>query len=517
MKENIHNDSFEKFIRDSVNQFDEAPSSEMWGRIKPVIPSKPKKIAIWQRYRYRLIGLVGSLLIGLVALVLYHQQSQSNHLKKALDKANNQIEVLMDKVERLEQDSSLKNTAFPTIEMENTASSPSPSFDKSSLRTPSISIQDAHSNNASKYNLSFPNSNYPEQDTAQTLVPSEPPDKSIQTKRPKKLKHHQKKPRTLDSLSHIVPIAQQPFLNVPFEKNTEQSEPLVSPIASLNLILPTTKSLQVIPSRSDPITLPLKAQRWAIRVYVQPTWIKNSFKLENPSSNFSSLPFNNEQSRMGRGLGVVLEYSLKDRWTVYGGLAANRSIAKFDLSSAIEYFAQSEQPINNDFFVNTLPYISTTIYGAVAGEVDLTRKVTATVGDGEVINTTADIKHIVNSIHIPIGVQYDFFKRNDWNLGLKGGITMDFLSKHEFSIDNLVTDRAGLEANQTRFAQSPHPNKSIFFQLQAGVNIGYQLSDTWRVSFEPTFTSSITDNHAGDFGRTRLMTAGIQMGGHYAF
>ena len=97
MNKNLHDDQFEEFFRNKLNEFDDSPTSDMWDRIDGVIPPKPKP-AIVKYFTPISIAASFLLVVGLWAAVAQYR-TQNEALSKKLEKAEQKIETLTNKVE----------------------------------------------------------------------------------------------------------------------------------------------------------------------------------------------------------------------------------------------------------------------------------------------------------------------------------------------------------------------------------------------------------------------------------
>ena len=518
MENNIHDDSFEKFIRDSVNRFDDEPSSDMWSRIKPVIPPKPVTIPFWKRYWQPTFLVLGCLLIGSIGVLLYHQQVESKHLKKVLDKTSNQLEVLTDKVESLEQK---KVETAVNITQEKTANLTTHSIKKIESDIVINNKFDSKLKKGKPYNRTSSKPTYQQKRIIKTNAIFDKKLKTIQFLNPT---DSVKILNKTDNSNTAIPIAQQTTTDETrinksalFKKPKNQTT--IGFLTNLNMKLPTSNQMLNFSKPRDIITVPPKNSQFSVGIYTQPIWVKNDIKLINSSLNTPPFPFNhrNERSKIGQGLGLELGYALNDKWTIYSGVAFNQSINRFNLNNTIQYSTQTEEAVNTEFNKNTVEYTAKTPYGDVAGEIDLLRNNATTVTDDEAIAIQANATHKISAVQIPITAQYSLINNKRWRIGIKGGVSAYFLVNNDFKISDLNIERAGFETNQTRFNRLPRPNQSMAIQLQTGLSLGYKLSDDWMLTLEPTLSRNITNNHKGNFTRTRLSFASAQMGVEYAF
>ena len=91
MKEQLHEDNFEDFLRNKINQFDDEPNIDMWSRIEGAIPPAPQP---WI-YKYLTpYSAAVSILVALTVWAVVYQYNSNQALNHKLVEAADKIKVL---------------------------------------------------------------------------------------------------------------------------------------------------------------------------------------------------------------------------------------------------------------------------------------------------------------------------------------------------------------------------------------------------------------------------------------
>lgn len=515
MGKQLHNDDFEHFFKNHLENFDGEPSDEMWSRIEPVIPTKPRKS--WLSYVLPVALLMSFLSLIFVGNRMFEYKRNSEDLKEKLEQSNRDVQDLNEQLTLQQEvqfgiDSSLQAAVTEEGSVMNNSQRAEAAILNSTNNAPTISQDKATKNKVDKQGFNTINKTSaltakPSATSVDTVQQLENTDKIIIPSSPVEHieLHH---PKRNQQSQKTVPMAMQDdlhFLNtkpstVHFQSNWELNNAYV-----IDAPLSKGKSLS-----SNSITF-----------FVAPSILKNTILPVRPSVGppppLNRHPIPTEKVRLGRAIGVKYSHDISDKLSFnIGGIYA-RSMYGFSTRQLLPYRQDTEVDISGIQAANTIDYDGASTYGEFGIDADITRMKDNGIVQDDEINIKIEATANIHSIAVPVYLSYTMLEVEGLSVGLKAGLGYNNLIRNDLKINNFEIEQQGFEVQNTTLKRRPVPSKKGGISTISGISLAYAFQDNYSLTIEPTWTSAISVNHQADFGRTKSSLFNIDIGLRYAF
>jgi hypothetical protein len=515
LKGNLHEDNFEDFIKNKINEFDDTPSNDMWNRIEGVIPPKPTVSIV----KY-LKPMAAAASVALVAVTMWWVVSDFKNenavLSKELKEATNKIDKLSNQVEKMQ----------PIVKQQASKSEGQEILEEQKTEVPII----LNKNQAVASNTNQASS------TVQNNLPP------IKTGN-KVFNKNEKKPNyvSLSTDKKIVQgIAKKENIlneNNSTEKMNEVSSEM-SVVASSendkNDVIYITDEVDYLKNKNitvlaftsypdkDRMVEPLKEKKETKRVRAKGNWsagitvrpFKNKNFIKTPS-NMSKRP--TERQAVGLAIGGQISYQVNKNWSVSVGLARQSESVEIQIPNRINYDKGNEIPFDAEFNICNHNYSANSPYGEFNVNVDLFRNRDKNLNDGAPLDLNLMGIYEKRSLNLPITVQY---QRSIKKLKVGGelGVSTQFTLENQFSATQVSVGEEGVLAQGVKLGQSPSFNKKVNFDGIIGLTAAYPLSKSWTLSVEPTAYISLKNKFRSPKGSSiQTASSGVQLGLSYQF
>jgi hypothetical protein len=523
LKGNLHEDNFEDFIKNKINEFDDAPSNDMWNRIEGVIPPKPTVSIV----KY-LKPMAAAASVALVAVTMWWVVSDFKNenavLSKELKEATNKIDKLSNQVEKMQP--IVKQQASEGQEiLEGQETLEEQKTDKPVIFNKNQAVA-SNTNQASS--------------TVQNNLPPTKTGSKISNKNDKRPNYI-----NLSTDEKIVQgIAKKEDIlsenNSTEEINQVPSEPM-SIVASSeddkNDVIYTTdevdylknKNITVLAFTSSPdkdrMVEPLKIEQekketkrvrakgnWSAGITVRPFQNKNFIKTPPGAAKRPT-----ERQAIGLAIGGQVSYQINKNWSVSVGLARQSESAEIMIPNRINYDKGNEIPFDTEFNICNHNYSANSPYGEFNVNVDLFRNKDKNLSDGAPLDLDLMGLYEKRSLNLPITVQYQRTIKK-LKLGGRLGVSPQFTLENQFSATQVNVDEEGVLAQGVQLSQSPDFNKKVNFDGIVGFTAAYPLSKSWTLSVEPTTYISLKNKFRSPKGSSiQTASSGVQIGLSYQF
>ena len=539
LKENLHENNFEDFIKNKINEFDESPSSNMWERIEGVIPPKPQPAVV--KY-FTPVSVAAS--IALVAILwagAYQFQSQNNLLSKKLDKASQQIEELNQQVQELNSNTDetiTKITDKTSTDQINTTtpSTPKVSVNSDKLVSNSLSsiksttIVDSKLNQNSntgaplketlKKRKQGTNSVFSDQEnnidnnTSQpmaTITAQEEQEKTnvLQENKQTKLNNHTNTNKKFKEQKDKVFALNADFTNfIDSKLLTELENP--SKLNTDRTVHPQTPNQKNV-RRAD-------LSNWSITAMASPLWARSNQRPRPGGQLPPDFKKPEEMSKMGFAAGLKVNYQVNDHWMISAGISRQHEEVRLNIHEKVPYNQTGEIPFDPEFTISNHNFQANSNYGSMGIGVDLFRDIShGNINHGRPIDVTLKGFHKKTSVNIPITTQYTFNPNSKITVGVKGGLAAQLLLNNEFKPVQIEVSEEGVIAQGITLTQRPQLSERMSVDGIVGLPVSYKINDNWQLNVEPTLAWSLTNKHRSPLGNTKSGYGASQFGLTYLF
>ncbi len=543
MNKNLHDDQFEEFFRNKLNEFDDSPTSDMWERIDGVIPPKPKPTIV--KY-FTPISIAASflLVVGLWAAVAQYR-TKNEALSKKLEKAEQKIEILTNKAAQEKS----RTIVLPQQEKEvNNLSNKIPLIDENEetiVENKAINQLDKapivlpkSRNNRKKINNDDPiaitsdpviNKNKTIKNTPQTDNPEvavNNPSNNKNTPQNNDLQLIDKPVRPIDNIKHNQNNNNKQVVdrnpNTPKSKidvnekvlAKEEINPLdLKEMTAFEQALAVINENKLVAPFQPKQSFPKSKGQFSVTFTTQAVWEDRDFKRKGsfpPPPKEHPKP---EIVQMGFEFGARLNYAFNESWSVSAGLTKRNERAILNIRKEIDYNKNDENLEN----INNQSYESTSSYGDLGVNVALERNAQFQPPNDEFpISLTLNGNQEKESLNIPLAVQY---QRNidKWSFGIRAGVSGQVVLDSKFKTRELTTNIPEITVEEVQLTRRPEISEKFSVDGLIGLSISYSLTDRWKLHVEPTHYKSFTDKHRSENGHVTSNTNGFQLGASYVF
>lgn len=501
MKGNLHEDNFEDFIKNKINEFDDAPSNDMWNRIEGVIPPKPTVSII--KYLTP-IAVAASVALVVIAMwwVVSDFKNENAVLSEELKEATNKIEKLSNRVEEMQ----------PIIEQK---ASKEEKTDENQTLASTQNIVSNHAQTAVKNDLP-PNrvnnfSNKKEKTINSSIFSS---DEKTTQKKVNKTNIFAENSQTTKAKEAILAVNSAPL-----------SEDLKNYLSSdINYL--EQKQITVLAFSSHPnedrMVEPLKIEEETKRVKAKGNWSAGVTVRPFKNKNFIKIPPGmprkpTERQAIGLALGGQVAYQFNENWSVSVGLARQSENAEIQIPNRVNYDKGNEIPFDAEFNICNHNYSANSPYGEFNVNVDLFRNKNKSLNDGAPLELNLVGIYEKRSLNLPITVQYQKSIKK-LKLGGKLGVSPQFTLANQFIATQVNVGEEGVLAQGVKLSQSADFNKKLNFDGIVGLTAAYALTKSWTLSVEPTSYISLKNKFRSTKGSSiQTASSGVQLGLSYQF
>ncbi len=500
MGKDLHEDSFENFIKKNLENFDENPTDIMWDRILPVIPPKPS--ASWKRYALPFALLISIGLVIVLGLKLKEYKENSERLTVQL-KVFNESKKLNSSQSFETNSNSDKN--------ENKSKALDSNTEALSLKLPFENLKRDHllkinRENASVLGNTSNNGNTPndgiEQNIEQTTVTNTV---------------------SMIEKTAFTPFRIDDFIPLNTEQNTTEnkvSKPTLMEIKPLALLQLTPIFAEIFPiyKKENSNNTPdfNRSKKQSIALFFAPTVLTNHIRPPKMGHN-PNVPMPNEHIRLGKSIGVKWNTSLNSKWSLTVGSTYVNSLYDFKTKHYFSYEKGTEQSLGTDKVSNTAEYTGSSTYGEYSVGLDLTRSTNSAINQGESVDVELDATVNVNFITLPIYLNYNLLEINRLSLDIKGGLSFNKIIRNNMVVNDFRINREGIDLENFELKTKPKPTQNENYNYISGLAINYNIVENWSICIEPTWAASLSDNHRGLLGKTKAGTFSLEVGAKYGF
>ncbi|MGB0985421.1 MAG: hypothetical protein ACPG19_15325 [Saprospiraceae bacterium] len=501
MKGNLHEDNFEDFIKNKINEFDGTPSNDMWDRIEGVIPPKPTVSIV--KY-LRPIAAAATMTLVAIAMwwVISDFKNENAILSEELKEATNKIEKLSNELEELKpiaeqkvnqqekgNDNILETTSKTVV---NTTSSivkndlPPNKINNTKQKkekSPKVFSAFSEKENIQKNNDKvkvFAENN-------QTEIPNEAISNSTTKPLSEKIKNNL-------STSDIYYIEDKPITVLAFSTSLNEG-----------------KMVKPLKEKAEKQRRKAKGN-WSAGVTVRPFQNKNFIK--SPPGH-PKKPI--ERQVIGLAIGGQVAYQFNKNWSLSFGVAHQKESTEIQIPNRIYYDKGNEIPFDSEFNICNHSYSANSPYGDLNINVDLFRDRNKNINDGAPLNLDLVGMHERRSLNLPISVQYQRSIKKI-KLGGRLGVATLFTLENEFTATQVNVGEEGVVAQGVTLSQPSNFNKKVNFDGIVGLTAAYSINKDWTLSVEPTAYISLKNKFRSPKGSSiQTAASGVQLGLSYQF
>ena len=538
LKEHLQDDSFEEFLRNKLNEFDDEPNNNMWDRVEGVIPPAPKPVL------FRIMkpsAIAASMVLAVAVFAAVYQYTSKQNLNDQLIEATDKIKELENKIDeeineetaQLEEIETVDNTIEEnniqekekTIHQNKSSNfNTNKSSNNTSNKKPSKKKNTTNSSKSNKNNKSYNTPSSIIDDKKQTPIANDKLDKNNKIENPQNLLNNNQLDKT--------PIANDNKTTEPsnnLNQNTPQN-PLIKQNEDEAIAFGEPFLLDRIRNNE------IDNYAYFIMVEQKPSTEKPTFqpKLVVGSSVYSfqtkpefnerpgppppgGNPFKDHKVKPATGLaiGATIGLQLNKNWSIHSGLAYQQEKIKMKLVDHREYNKDRENDIGNNQEGYRTNYITHSPFGEIRVNGRFTKD-----KDDHIENRPFDIEidgtHKLTSLNIPLYLQVQD-QKNRFIYGLKAGVYGRNLINSSFNATEITSSISELKASEVTVEEQPQVSNKLTADFLYGAVLAYKHNNHLTFSLEPTGLISIGEKHKSPYGNTRMKSIGSQFGIKYTF
>lgn len=539
MREQLHDDNFEDFLREKINEFDGEPNSQMWDRIEGVIPPAPKPLV----FKYLTpVTAAASVVLTLSVMAAVYQYRSNRDLNQQLIEATDKIKTLENQTGNTETDENKDTDNTISLEeaetlTENQASdkaqkrlsNQSRTSDKTQNNNPTTKNQSNVNNNTSddvkKDNLK-PSNNINNKkpsvtDTDNSKNKNTTPDSDIKNQSPTPLQSN------IDNKTSVANQASDEQSPTDFEeqeKDTEKIFDLKNPLASKDIAEVKQKYI-FWGLDSAKVEVPKFRDHLVISAFIQPMHTRAILRATSgPGSGGGNQPFNQHKVKpiSSWSTGFTLGYQANKNWSVHAGVAYQTSQFDMEFDTRIKYEKMADGQLSpNGLRIHRRPYLVVSPFGDMEIGLDLRRNPDVQIPDEVPMRVFSTGKHEITSVALPVYIQAQTAK-GALKTGIKFGIAPQIVTNSTFKLQTVAAEIEGpLDVTFTNtesvLIYQPELHRQVVVDGLLGLVFAYQINPDAEFSLEPTFMANMGRKHDTQFGSTQLVSTGLQIGYKYHF
>ncbi len=245
--------------------------------------------------------------------------------------------------------------------------------------------------------------------------------------------------------------------------------------------------------------------RWFVGAYVSPNYAFRSVRNKpnspggGPGPGPGSHNHDNrkklkeqESAAFSYSAGLQLGFRFSSKWNIKTGVSYTELSQKFNHLACLQYSEVNAEPESNGDITSSYKYAFDSSYGELDTDVKLTHSLgQGGINDGETVKIGLEGKQKLQFINVPLILEYQAFKVNNFSIGLNAGIIVSYLNNTQLSIRKIKTRDDRLRSNLKDLVFLTEPNKQVFTSdYQAGINIEYAVNNKISVFANPNFRRS---------------------------
>ncbi|TNE58130.1 MAG: hypothetical protein EP344_10365 [Bacteroidetes bacterium] len=238
-------------------------------------------------------------------------------------------------------------------------------------------------------------------------------------------------------------------------------------------------------------------------------------------SYFTSRTLRNEQGTKPNGSeagawtwqqGIDLGLQLNKHWSLETGLQLSRIRLQAERTINFRYRTNQEQFNAQDFvYRNSDQQTIETSFGEVEMRMDIGREPSRPITDQAVVQLTLRTDEQVRYLRLPALVEWHF-TRGPWQLGVRGGIGVNFENGYSLGLTAARSDRLGVRNIQARIQKRAAGLASVVIDAQFGAAVRYKLAPNWSLQLAPELYYGLNSMYQNGPFESIPITGGLQVG-----
>lgn len=546
MREQLHDDNFEDFLREKINEFDGEPNSQMWDRIEGVIPPAPKPVV----FKYLTpVTAAASVLLTCAVLAAVYQYRSNRDLNQQLIEATDKIKTLENQTEKTKttEDKNTENTISleeaesitenqSSTNSQNQRSTQQETSDKTNNRNNSTTKNQSKSNNSStssdvkkdtpKQSNAIKNNtpSVTDTDNNQDKDKKTTPDADIKNDAPSPLQSNVDNKTSVANQSNDGQLPTSQKEQEEQEKDTEKIFDLKNPLAS--------KAISEVKPKdtfwyldSVKVEVPKFKDHLVLGAFIQPMRTRAVLRATpGAGSGGGNQPFNQHKAKpvSSWSTGVTIGYQASKNWSVHAGVAYQTSQFDMEFDTRIRYDKTYDGPLSpNGLRIHRRPYLVISPFGNMDINVDLRRNPDVQIPDDISMRVYSTGKHEISNVSLPVYMQAQTV-RGALKTGFKFGIAPQIVTNSVFKLETVAAELEGplnvaFTSRESTLSDQPELHRQVVIDGLLGLIFAYQISLDAELSLEPTLMANMGRKHDTQFGSTQLVSTGLQIGYKYHF
>ncbi len=533
MKDDLHNDRLEEFLRKSLEGHSEDPPADLWskiaGNLEPPVADLPSAAPTQLTPRLRVlrqwwaVAAAAAVMTGLLIGQHFYFNGKIEHLNKALEQNATQLKELEQKrlVEQqpqttlqmeaaIESQAAAQNLTTAESELPSNVLQGKTQYDQPAKQKREIK-KSANQNYKEKKQVNNTEDNAPPTSIANAQNEEKSAGNPVEnTAQANETKQVQKEPATAPMEEAVV--AKQPDMPRTWGRKLLQLE-------MPELKAPTAKSIipAIAMQGSNHVSVGLQAMPMITSLKIQD--IKDNRHGGPHGKRPKAFSPDSAKAYQSWMTGLVLETNLSPRLSIGTGVSY-RAVSHESTHTICLDFEDRERgpgPANQhehdfQYFLNTA---AGTVEMAVRAESD---DPAFTISEDEKVEATLRTSEHLAFASVPLYANYSFGKGRLRVLA-KAGLVFNFLLDSGFEVQDIDAPQNSRFRFDRRKPQRGAPSdlQTLTASYMAGLGLEYQLSKSLSLRAEPTVMGSLTSLHNNPFIESSEFSAGLNVGVMYGF
>lgn len=519
MEENLHNDQLERFFRKELGELEDTPQTDFWDELADKIPPKPKKkrgfiIPFWQ---YGIAASIAGILVFSV-WQWFNYNNEMNQMANTIEKQNQNIENLTNKIDGLESisDNTPTNKGLTTTENENKLPTNEIDTNENQLIAnkntktdkPTLTNKQHQPIKEQETNLALNEGSVSNNDNKFSSKnggnTNKPPSQKFNKVAPTKNK--------LDENQQLAANTNNETIELEGFEKIDRIEPtlIAQNDLPLNLIpirgLLNPVPLETQPSYLDENLLDIVALTTSTEVFKKPGTSKGFFTglrfaptiahrvVRHPDKVIKRKIDEKEKIGFDYSLGLEVGYSFNENWSIISGVGY----------TVENQFLRHKKPLSVNYS-QTQGLSTLSSYGDITIGAELPLENTNGIPPNH-LDFDADLKGNikVEFVNIPLLAEYRFGWKK-FRIALKTGFALESIARISVNIKQLEDKNEGNQ--QLAFSKDePHqinePPKNVHFNWIVGAGLYYAVNNKLNIYIEPYAKGGLTPAFKGKETKT---------------
>lgn len=529
MKDDLHKDKLEDFLRKSLEGHSEAPPSDMWSKIaanlEPPVAELPTQSAPRLRVlrNWWSVAAAAAVVVGLLVGQHLYFNGQINKLNEALKANATQLKQMEQQWLVVEEKKQSEQTMLPIEGAQEGTTAQGTAV--AEPKTQVIENQKAAAQGSAVANAPAISPKQKKQRNGTDAAAQNTPTAIEKSKVPTDDGTIVNQEKTANTVASTNAITKAPAAELATAKQTEM--PLISGLKLTPIDIPAEKAPlanAIIPVQKQIGT------RLSIGLQTMPMFTKaeiRNIREDRDPHGGPGGPFDKHKSfkldtvsYKSWMTGVAIEANLTPRLRIGTGLNYRTLNSEGTHTICLDFKDKDngepgQPPSQHEHdFEYTLNTAAGTVQMAVRAESD---DLASTIPDTEKVEATIKTSEHLAFASIPFYANYSF-GNGRLRVLAKAGIALNFLLDSDFSIIDIASqnDRFRFDRQKPQKG-APSDLQSLSASYMAGLGLEYQLTKSLSLRAEPTVMGSLTSLHNNPFIESTEISAGLNMGVVYSF